>query len=160
MRAAAEVGPDVVIRRAQSEAEVLACLPVLQQLRPHLTAEGFLAQLGRMRAEGFQLCALHEESVVRAVAGYRFLEMFATGRILYVDDLVTDAAVRSRGHGAALLAWLQREAQAQGCRYLELDSGHTRADAHRFYTRQGLEKVAYKFSAPCAGVEAWKSPGP
>ncbi|MGA9525198.1 MAG: GNAT family N-acetyltransferase [Myxococcaceae bacterium] len=159
MGTAAATAEGVVISHPESDEECLACLPVLSQLRPQLTPEVFLPQLRRMQAEGFRLCVLAEDGVVRAVAGYRFMEMFSTGRILYVDDLVTDAASRSRGHGRALLDWLQREAEAQECRYLELDSGTTRVDAHRFYERHGLEKVAFKFSIPCAGVEAWKSPG-
>ena len=42
------------------------------------------------------------ESVL-AVAGFRALENLSAGRVLYVDDLVTDEARRSAGHGAQLL---------------------------------------------------------
>lgn len=50
-----------------------------------------------------------------------------------LDDLVTDAACRSKGNGKVLLTWLVRQARDEGCRYLELDSGVQRFDAHRFY---------------------------
>ncbi len=150
--------PHTNIRHADTDAEIAACLPVLSQLRPDLEAATFVAQVRRMQAEGFQLCFFEEDRVVRAVAGYRFMEMLATGRILYVDDLVTDAASRSKGFGQQLMAWLLQLAESNQCRYLELDSGITRLDAHRFYERCGLEKVAYHFSMPCKGVEKWKSP--
>ena len=39
------------------------------------------------------------------------MEMLATGRTLYVDDLVTDEAQRSRGYGKAMLDWLQAHAR-------------------------------------------------
>jgi GNAT superfamily N-acetyltransferase len=146
------------IQRARTEPEIAACFPVLSQLRPHLEAASFVAQVRRMEVEGFRLCFLEVQGTVRAVAGYRRMEMLATGPVLYVDDLVTDAAFRSQGHGARLLQWLLKEAEANGCRYLELDSGTTRLDAHRFYERCGMEKVALHFSMPCANVEPWKSP--
>src|SRR5687768_8869754 len=117
------------VHHARTDAEIAACFPVLAQLRPHLEAASFVAQVRRMEAEGFRLCFLEVEGAVRAVAGYRRMEMLATGPVLYVDDLVTDAAFRSQGHGARLLAWLLKEAEALGCRYLELDSGTTRLAA-------------------------------
>jgi GNAT superfamily N-acetyltransferase len=66
-------------------------------------------------------------------------------RKLYVDDLVTDGAHRSRGVGTALLAELERRAAACGCRVIELDSGHQRTDAHRFYLREGFADVSRHF---------------
>ena len=65
------------------------------------------------------------------------------GRVLYVDDLVTDPAGRGMGAGGALLAWLERAGVAERCRALELDSGVTRSDAHRFYARVGPSISAF-----------------
>jgi GNAT superfamily N-acetyltransferase len=146
------------IHRAETDTEIAACFRVMAQLRPHLEEETFVASVRRMTEGGYRLCFLTEDGAVRAVAGYRFIEMFATGPILYVDDLVTDAAARSRGHGERVLGWLREEAERHGSRYVELDSGTTRLDAHRFYERCGMEKVAFHFSLPCSGVEQWKSP--
>jgi GNAT superfamily N-acetyltransferase len=89
--------------------------------------------------EGYRLVALHDDAgTVRAVAGFRCFEMLYVGRLMYVDDLSTDAAARSQGHGRALLAWLKDEARAQGCAQLHLDSGVQREAAHRFYFREGM----------------------
>lgn len=147
-----------LIRRAETDAEIAACFPVLAQLRPHLEEGTFVTRVRRMAEGGYQLAVLEDDGVIRAVAGYRFMEMLATGPILYVDDLVTDAPARSRGHGERLLAWLHEQAERYGCRHVELDSGTTRLAAHRFYERCGMEKVAFHFSLPCSGVEPWKSP--
>lgn len=141
----------VLIRRAETDAEIAACFPVMAQLRPHLEEGTFVARVRRMADGGYGLAVLVEDGVVCAVAGHRFMEMLATGPILYVDDLVTDARARSRGHGERLLAWLREEAERHGCCYVELDSGITRLDAHRFYERCGMEKVAVHFSLPCSG---------
>ena len=43
---------------------------------------------------GYELLYLEEKGRIRAVAGIRFLENLASGRVLYVDDLVTDTGAR------------------------------------------------------------------
>lgn len=135
------------IALAVAPAEIAACFPVLQQLRPHLVAADFVPRIQRMqREEGFRLAALTDAAgTVRAVAGYRFYDKLFSGKNLYVDDLVTATADRSRGHGRALLAWLKQEAVAHGCVQLELDSGVQRFAAHRFYFRERMHISAHHF---------------
>jgi len=57
--------------------------------------------------QGYRLAAAIDDGQVRAVAGYRFMEMLYCGRILYIDDLVTDERLRSRGYERQLLEWLR-----------------------------------------------------
>ena len=134
------------IALAESDADILRCFPVMVQLRPHLVEAGFVARVRRMQAAGFLLARLEEDGTVRAVAGYRFHEKLFSGRTLYVDDLVSDPAQRSRGHGARLLTWLAAQARARDCDVLELDSGVQRFDAHRFYFRERMKISSYHFS--------------
>lgn len=122
--------------------------PVMHQLRPHLDLEQYLAAVARMReTDGFRLLAASVDGKVGAVAGFRTMEMLYCGRILSIDDLITDEAMRSNGLGAALLEWLTREAQALGCGQIHLDSGLHRLDAHRFYERESFKKLGYHFAA-------------
>ena len=144
------------IKAAHTPEEISACFPVMHELRPHLDLAAFLESVERMKAEGYQLVFLADPDV-RAVAGYRKMEMLATGAVLYVDDLVTSAEQRSRGYGKQLLAWLAEEAKKLDCRYLELDSSVKRLDAHRFYERNGLAKVAFHFSIPARARAAWSA---
>ena len=83
-----------------------------------------------------------------AVAGWRLVACTTAGRRLYVDDLVTDPAVRSAGHGQLLLAELERRARDAGCSILDLDSGVHRGAAHRFYFRERMTITAYHFMLP------------
>ena len=62
-----------------------------------------------------------------------------------MDDLVSDAAHRSRGIGSALLRQLERQARALNCHVLALDSGTQRTDAHRFYFREGMVIPSFSF---------------
>ena len=134
-----------IIRVAETDREIDECFPVMAQLRPHLERSEFVARVRRQIADGYRLAYLLEEDTVRAVAGYRILENLAWGRFLYVDDLVTDEAARSKGHGKALLAWLAERARQEGCAQLHLDSGHHRKGAHRFYLREGLDNAGLHF---------------
>lgn len=142
---------DPAIHLAESDAALLATRAVLRQLRPHLPEDdaGYLAALRAiMASDGYRLAALVDDGgAVRAVAGYRLMTMLYCGRILYVDDLVTDEGARSAGHGARLLAWLKAEGRAAGCAELQLISNVRREGAHRFYFREGLGVEAFHFRA-------------
>lgn len=137
-----------MIVRPHTDAEILATREVMLQLRPHIAPEAYLPTVRRMmQTGGFLMAAIEERGVVRAVAGYRIIEKLYCGRILYVDDLVTDHAHRSAGHGRTLLNWLRDEARREGCTHIYLDSGVQREAAHRFYFREGFTIAAFHFRA-------------
>jgi len=131
---------------AETNADLHACYPVMAELRPHLSEEAFVAQVGRQRRDGYRVVFLELDGKVVAVAGYRISENLAWGRFMYVDDLVTERDARSHGHGAKLLAWLEETAREQGCTMLHLDSNVLRTDAHRFYLRHGMIHRSHHFS--------------
>ncbi|MGI8649738.1 MAG: GNAT family N-acetyltransferase, partial [Rubrobacter sp.] len=86
--------PATEVREAVTEAEVRAAYPVMQQLRPHLSEEEFVAAVRRMRSAGYRLATAYEAAETSAgtpvgVAGFRVQEFLAHGKHLYVDDLVT-----------------------------------------------------------------------
>ncbi len=126
-------------------AQLRALWSVVEQLRPHLDEDAFVAQSLRQFEQGFRATALYVDDVPRAFAGWRVLEFLAVGKHVYVDDLVTDATTRSQGHGKQLLDWLKDEARRLGCVRLQLDSGTQRKDAHAFYLREGLRIEAFHF---------------
>jgi len=46
----------VRLRHAESDADLLACFPLMRQLRPHLASpEDFVARVRRQAAEGYRL---------------------------------------------------------------------------------------------------------
>jgi GNAT superfamily N-acetyltransferase len=134
------------IRRAQDETSVERCVPVLLELRPHLTPADCRRRVLRQMAAGYRLATLERDGQIEAVAGYRLLENLAWNRFLYVDDLVTRSASRDQGLGKRLLTWLLREARRLECAELHLDSGVQRHAAHGFYLRHRLHIVAHHFA--------------
>jgi GNAT superfamily N-acetyltransferase len=141
-----KLSPQRRILRIQDRAAIKRCLPVLLELRPHLSFSACRVQIERQRLEGYHLAALEQGNRIVAVAGYRFLENLAWGRFLYVDDLVTRKAARYRGLGALLMRWLLREARRHDCDALHLDSGVQRHEAHGFYLKHRLPITAYHFA--------------
>ena len=121
-------------------------LPVLRELRPHLRVDSFTAVYAEGHPQGLRFTAAYEGGRCVGVAGWRIVATTATLRKLYVDDLVTTADARSTGVGRTLLAALAERAEAAGCSALDLDSGVHRADAHRFYMREGLTIGSFHFA--------------
>jgi predicted GNAT family N-acyltransferase len=83
--------------------------------------------------------------VSRNVAG----RVVATGRLLLRDDgtasigrMAADVSVRGRGHGAAVLAELHRQAVLRGVTEVEL---HAQVTARRFYERAGYAAVGEEY---------------
>jgi GNAT superfamily N-acetyltransferase len=132
---------------AENREQVARCFPVLHELRTALASEdAFVAQVLRQQGEGYRLAFVEVDGTARAAAGYRISENLAWGKFLYVDDLVTLAAERSRGWGRTLIDWLIAEARAAGCAELHLDSGVQRFDAHRFYLAKRMHISAHHFA--------------
>ena len=75
--------------------------------------------------------------VVGICSVYLDLESVRFGRRAWVEDLAVHPDHRSAGHGKGLLDAAKDWARDRGATHLELDSGEARADAHRFYEREG-----------------------
>jgi GNAT superfamily N-acetyltransferase len=139
----------IEIAHAEADADIAATFDVMHQLRPHLARETYVARMRQLMAsDGLRLLALRDDGTVRAVATWRLMDMLYCGRLMYVDDLVTDASVRSRGYGTRLIARLREEARALGCHEVQLISRTTREQAHRFYFREGFGIECFHFRLP------------
>lgn len=140
------------IALAETDAEIARCFAVMSQLRTHLVEAEFVARVRRQMTGTYRMAYLADDTgVVRAVGGFRVMDMLFSGKTLYVDDLVTDAASRSQGYGDKLFDWLVAHARGQGCEMFSLDSGTQRTDAHRFYLRKRMKISSFHFALPLKG---------
>jgi GNAT superfamily N-acetyltransferase len=131
---------------AETPEVIQRCFRVMSHLRPHVAEAEFIPRVQEQQSQGYQLAYVLDDGEVVAVAGFRVMEMLATGRTMYVDDLVTDDARRSRGYGKAMLGWLQARACEQGCETFSLDSGTHRQEAHAFYFRERMRVTSFHFA--------------
>ncbi len=135
-----------MVRIAVEAEEIARCFPVMRELRPLLeSAEELVARVRVQQAEGFELAYLEVGGEVVTVAGFRVRHMLVSGLTMYVDDLVTGAEFRSRGHGKTMLDWLIALAKERGCGRFSLDSGTHRQEAHAFYFREGMRVTSFHF---------------
>lgn len=135
------------VELAVTDAQIRSCYPAMQELRPHLDPNAFVDIVKLMQQEGYCLALLENGDHVVSVAGFRIKRTLFCDRFLYVDDLVTLAAERSKGYGQILLDWLKGRAVEEGCAELHLDSGFQRKDAHRFYEQNAVPISGYHFRA-------------
>lgn len=137
----------LILRHAETEADVRACFDVIRQLRPQLKSpEDFLAIVTLQRVQGYRLLVVWDHGKPVALAGYRLLDNLIHGRFIYVDDLITDSACRGRRWGARLLAELRTLGRAEDCDHLVLDTALGNDLAQRFYFRAGLLARGLHFS--------------
>ena len=133
---------------AEADDDIARCFDCLKTLRPQLLENEFIGRVREMEKSGFKLAYIEEQDQVVAVAGFRNLQTLFSGNTIYVDDLITDPAFRSRGFAGILISWLHDLATEQGCKLLHLDSGVQRARAHKFYFECGFHVNCFHFAMP------------
>jgi GNAT superfamily N-acetyltransferase len=116
---------------------------VHRQLRPYLPAD-YAAKMARVLKDSRMALAVKGDTV-SGLAVYRWHENTYDGLKFYIDDLVTDEALRSGGVGHALIVHLENAARKLGASGLILDSGTQRTQAHKFYFREGFVIPAFNF---------------
>ena len=86
--------------------------------------------------EAVVLVAEHRGELLGLCTGYLDMNSVRFGPRCWVEDLAVSPDHRSQGVGKDLLDAAKDWARERGATHLELDSGDTRADAHRFYERE------------------------
>jgi predicted GNAT family N-acyltransferase len=110
--------------------------------RVFVVEQGVPAELERDDADAIAVHALSRDDAGRVLAtGRLLLDAAGPGRAV-IGRRAADPAARGRGHGAAVLAVLHREAAARGQSAVEL---HAQVTARRFYERAGYTAVGEEF---------------
>lgn len=78
-----------------------------------------------------------DEGLCGLCTAYIDIHSVRFGRRCWVEDLAVHPGRRSAGSGKALLDAAKAWAREHGAANLKLSSGNARADAHRFYEREG-----------------------
>ncbi len=135
----------MILKQAISDEDILKCWEPVAALRPHLKKENYLAQTREMVEEGYRMIFIEEDGQAIAFCGYRNMNMFYSGKIIYIDDLGTLTDHRGKGCGTMLLNFIHQIAREQGLTAVHLDSGHHRYTAHRLYLNEGYNIIAHHF---------------
>ena len=139
-------GP-MTVSELTSEEEFRNAFDVLRDFRGHLTEAAYLEQVEEMGKQGYRMFGLRDSGRLVAVAGVRIISNFRWGRHLWVYDLVTGAADRSKGYGGELLGWLEEFALRNGCALVALSSDVSKSETHRFFEeRMSYKRLSYVFT--------------
>jgi GNAT superfamily N-acetyltransferase len=139
------------VQTASDDAALLACREVILSLRPQLSQVDMLAMIKEMQAEDYRIIYVTADdnpATVAAFAGFRHMQKFHTGKVIYIDDLATLPAYQGKGYASLLLGYIRDLARKEGLRAVQLDSGHDRGTAHRLYLNQGYYISAHHFTQP------------
>lgn len=80
------------IKEALTDEEIIACYPVVLELRPHIQSEQELLTKVKLQNEGgYRLMYIKDKKTdkVASICGFRIAHYLYTGKTLYIDDLCT-----------------------------------------------------------------------
>jgi GNAT superfamily N-acetyltransferase len=134
------------VKEVVTEEQLYDVLHVLQQLRTKLSKEEARTLFQKMKEENYKLFSLYNETEeVVSLAGVAICTNFYNKKHVFVYDLVTAEEHLSKGYGNVLLSHIENWGMENGCESIALTSAFPRLDAHRFYEREGYDKVSYSF---------------
>lgn len=136
------------IKVAITREDILKCFDAIHSLRPKMTKENIVERITGMMSEGYILIYVEDNGKAPCFCGYRYANLLAWGKAIYIDDLGTVADGRGKGYASALLDYVFEEARKNNCEQIHLDSGcfPERYDAHRLYLNKGFNILAHHFA--------------
>lgn len=103
------------IKAVVTEADLHDVFPVLQQLRTKLSKEEASSLFQKMQEENYKLFSLrNEEDEAVSLAGVAICTNFYNEKHIFVYDLVTAEAHRSKGYGKVLLSYVEKWGKKKG----------------------------------------------
>lgn len=133
-------GPTASVATAADRPELAAL-----RTRVFVDEQGVPAEIEQDAADETAVHAISRDADGRVVATGRLL---VNGTTATIGRMAADASVRGRGHGAAVLAELHRQAVLRGVTEVEL---HAQLSARRFYERAGYTAVGEVYQE--AGID-------
>jgi GNAT superfamily N-acetyltransferase len=129
---------------------LLSAAAIHRQLRTHLpeAADAYVARMHSVFRDGAEMAVALDGDTVVGVTVFRCYDRTLHGKEMYCDDLVSDATVKVKGVGNALMQYLSDTGRARGMTKLTLSSGVQRAQAHKFYFREGFTISSFHFVKP------------
>lgn len=144
----------MTVSELTSEEEIRQAFAILRDFRGHLTEAAYVELVEDMSKQGYRMFGLRDSGRLVSVAGVRIISNFRWGRHLWVYDLVTGAADRSKGYGGEIVGWLEDFASRNGCALVALSSDISKSETHRFFEeRMSYKRLSYVFTKRVAETE-------
>jgi len=109
---------------------------IMRQLRSIASFPVFGNTLTDLEGRGYKLFAAVENGDVVGLVGFRFVESFARGLFVDIDDLVVDQNHQKEGKGKILLDFVKEYSKKRAAKWMFLNA---RKEAIQFYEHYGME---------------------
>lgn len=116
------------------------------QLNPDIpvaTLEQYLEEMFALNT--YHCFGLYEGETLIGISSGWITVRFYSGKQLEIDNVIIDAAARSKGIGAQFMQLIEQWASAHNCKTVELNAYVQNSDAHRFYYREGYRILGFHF---------------
>jgi GNAT superfamily N-acetyltransferase len=128
---------DIIIRELFGMDEIATIFPLNSQVG-HLSEAVFRDRMSAMIAQGNYRCnAAYMGERMVGISGFWTGTQLWCGKYMEVDNFSVDEELRSRGIGAAMMAWMEAEAERTECAVIRLAMILGRERTHQFYQRNG-----------------------
>ncbi len=94
----------------------------------------------------FYQLAWQQERAIGLIALHLQFHLHHVSWIGEIQELIVSQESRSEGVGRQLLLWAEATARDKGAEMMELSSGMSRENAHRFYRREGYQLTHARFT--------------
>ena len=125
----------MVIRELSTDPAIPTAFPLMHLLRERISRDTFVREVRRQQTDGYRLIGGYQTDAPVVLAGIRRGHTLSRGDHLFVDDLVSDPAVRGAGYGREMMHWIAQEAASAGVPRIYLDA---RITAKGFYEKLGF----------------------
>ena len=128
-----------------SKEQMLAQLPIIQQLYPDYTLEIYGNLLDKMIPHNYKQLIVVENNTTVGLAGFWIGTKLWSGKYLELDNVVVHNDFRSKGIGSIMTEYLNQKAIDEDCNMIALDAYTTNFGAQKFYMNHGFVPKGFHF---------------
>lgn len=128
-----------------SKEQMLAQLPIIQQLYPDYTLEIYGNLLDKMIPHNYKQLIVVENNTTVGLAGFWIGTKLWCGKYLEMDNVIVHEDFRSKGIGSIMTEYLNQKAIDDDCNMIALDAYTTNFGAQKFYMNHGFVPKGFHF---------------
>ena len=129
----------------QTKEEMLAELPIIQQLYPNYTIEIYGTLLDAMLPNNYKQLVVKDDNKTIGLSGFWIGTKLWCGKYLELDNVVVHENFRSKGIGKIINETLEEIAIETNCNMLALDAYTDNFAAQKFYMNHGYVPRGFHF---------------
>jgi len=121
-------------------------VPLVKKMsNPSITEPLLLKRFKEMVTQNYECIGVYDAEKLVGVSGLWFCTRHYSGRSVELDHVFIEDAYRNKGLGSQFVNWIQGYVKLKGCEAIELNAYIDNEPSHKFYERDGFQKLGYHF---------------